>query len=118
MQDILDSASPITVNVLDESDIDKDSDDEALPATENLNYNLADKELCILEAFKCSKYQPTFVKQDGKALMGTYEGSVKEIFVGPATKRGKDLQSDKNLFDYINKQERMCLVCFFWRPQR
>ena len=37
MQDILDSASPITVNVLDESDIDKDSDDEALTATENLN---------------------------------------------------------------------------------
>ncbi len=113
MQDILDSASPITVNVLDESDIDKDSDDEALPATENLNYNLAHKELCTLEAFRCSKYWSTFVKQDGKVLMGTYEGSVKEIFVGPATKCGKDLQSGKNLFDYINKQGRMCLVCFF-----
>ena len=56
MQDILNPASPITVNVLDESDIDKDSDDEALPVTENLNYNLAEKELCTLEAFKRSKY--------------------------------------------------------------
>ncbi len=73
------------------SDIDKDSDDKALPATENLNYNLADKESCTLEAFKRSKYRPTFVKQDRKVLMGTYEGSVKEIFVGPATKHGKDL---------------------------
>ncbi len=109
----MDSTSPITVNVLDESDIDKDSDDEALPATENLNYNLADKELCTLEAFKCSKYQPTFVKQDGKVLMGTYKGNVKEIFVGPATKREKDLQLGKNLFDYIDKQQRMCLVHFF-----
>ncbi len=45
--------------------------------------------------------------------MGTYEGSVKENCVGPATKHGKDLQSGKNLFDYIDKQGRMCLVCFF-----
>jgi hypothetical protein len=74
---------------------------------------LADKELCTLEAFKRSKYRPKFVKQDGKVLMGTYEGSVKEIFAGPATKRGKDLQSGKIFFDYINKQGWMCLVCFF-----
>jgi len=46
-------------------------------------------------------------------LTGTYDGSVKEVYVGPATKRGKDLPSGKNLFDYIDKQGRMCLVHFF-----
>ncbi len=47
-------------------------------------------------------------------LTGTsYDGSVKEVYVGPTTKRGKDLPSGKNLFDYIDKQGRMCLVRFF-----
>jgi len=112
MQDILDSESPAITNVGD-SDIDFDSDDEALPKTENFNYNLADKELSTFDEFKCSKYRPTVVKQEGKVLMGKYAGSVKEIFIGPATKRGKDLPSGKNLFDYIDKQGRMCLVRFF-----
>ena len=113
MQDILDSAAPIITSIVDESDIDIDSDDDALPQTENINYNLADKELSIFEAFKRSKYRPMFDKQDGHVLTGMYEGSVKEIFVGPATKRGKDLPSGKNLIDYIDKQGRMCLLCFF-----
>lgn len=113
MQDILDSAAPIITSIVDESDIDIDSDDDALPQTENINYNLADKELSIFEAFKRSKYRPMFDKQDGHVLTGMYEGSVKEIFVGPATKRGKDLPSGKNLIDYIDKQGRMCLLRFF-----
>ena len=113
MQDILDSAAPIITSIVDESDIDIDSDDDALPQTENINYNLADKELSIFEAFKRSKYRPMFDKQDGHVLTGMYEESVKEIFVGPATKHGKDLPSGKNLIDYIDKQGRMCLLCFF-----
>ena len=113
MQDILDSASPdITLNG-DDSDIDFDSDDEALPRTENFNYNLADKELSSFDEFKCSKYWPRFEMQEGKVLAGKYDGSVKEIFIGAATKRGKDLPSGKNLFDYIDKQGQMCLVRFF-----
>ena len=46
-------------------------------------------------------------------LTGTYDRGVKEVYVGPTTKRGKDLPSGKNLFDYIDKQGRMCLVRFF-----
>ncbi len=37
---------------------------------------------------------------------------MKEIFFGPAAS-GKDLQSGKNLIDYIDKQGRMCLLRFF-----
>ena len=49
MQDhILDSESPISVHESDENK--SDSDDEALPAsTENLNFNLAEKEFGLLE---------------------------------------------------------------------
>jgi hypothetical protein len=93
--------------------LDIDSDDDALPQTENINYNLAEKELSIFESFKHSKYPPIFDKQNGHILTGMYEGSVKEIFVGPAAKRGKDLPSGKNLIDYIDKQGRMCLLRFF-----
>ena len=113
MQDILDSASPDITSNGDDSDIDIDSDDEALPRTENFNYNLADKELSSFDEFKRSKYRPRFEMQEGKVLVGKYDGSVKEIFIGRATKRGKDLPSGKNLFDYIDKQGRMCLVRFF-----
>ena len=113
MQDILDSASPIITSIVDESDIDIDSDDDALPQTENINYNLAEKELSIFESFKRSKYWSTFDKQNGHMLTEMYEGSVKEIFVGPVAKRGKDLPSGKNLIDYIDKQGRMCLLRFF-----
>jgi hypothetical protein len=113
MQDILDAASPIIVTAMDDSDIDMDSDDDALPQTENINYNLADKELSVFESFKRSKYRPTFDRQNGHVLTGKYEGSVKECFVGPATKRGKDLPSGKNLIDYINKQGRISLLHFF-----
>ena len=80
---------------------------------QEFNYNLADKELSTFDAFKRSKFWPTFVKQEGKVLTGKYEGSVKEIYIGSATKRGKDLPLGKNLFDYMDKQGRMCLVCFF-----
>ena len=113
MQDILDSASPIITSIVDESDIDIDSDDDALPQTENINYNLAEKELIIFESFKRSKYRSTFDKQNGHMLTGMYKGSVKEIFVGPVAKRGKDLPPGKNLIDYIDKQGRMCLLRFF-----
>jgi hypothetical protein len=112
-KNILDSASPIITSIMDESDIDIDSDDDALPQTDNINYNLAEKELSIFESFKRSKYRPIFDKQNGHMLTVMYEGSVKEIFVGPATKRGKDLPSGKNLIDYIDKQGRMCLLRFF-----
>ncbi len=114
MQDILDSASPIITSIMDESDINIDSDDDAfLPQSENIYYNLAEKELSIFESFKRPKYRPIFDKQNGHMLPGMYEGSVKEIFVCPATKRGKDLPSGKNLIDYIDKQGWMCLLCFF-----
>ena len=113
MQDILDSASTAMTSNVDDSDIEIDSDDEALPQTENFNYNLADKELSSFDEFKRSKYRPRFEMQEGKVLVGKYDGSVKEIFIGRATKRGKDLPSGKNLFDYIDKQGRMCLVRFF-----
>ena len=113
MQDILDSASPIITSIVDESDIDIDSDDDALPQTENINYNLAEKELSIFESFKRSKYRSTFDKQNGHMLTGMYKGSVKEIFVGSVAKCGKDLPSGKNLIDYIDKQGRMCLLRFF-----
>ena len=88
MQDILDSASPDITSNGDDSDIN--SDDEALPQTENFNYNLADNELRSFELLKRSKFRPTFVKQEGRVLTGTYDGSVKEVYVGPTTKRGKD----------------------------
>jgi hypothetical protein len=107
MQDILDSPSPIITSIMDESDIDIDSDDDALP------HNLAERELSIFESFKHSKYRPIFDKQNGHMLTGMYEGSVKDIFVGPAKKHGKDLPSGKNLIDYIDKQRRMCLLRFF-----
>ncbi|KAL7426266.1 hypothetical protein ACHAXH_000655 [Discostella pseudostelligera] len=44
---------------------------------------------------------------------GAYGYNDKDFFVGPATKRGMDLPSGKKLVDYIDKQGRMCLVCFF-----
>ncbi len=47
MQDIFDSESPISVHESGESE--SDSDVEALPATENLNFNLAEKEFGLLE---------------------------------------------------------------------
>ena len=79
MQDhILDSESPISVHESDENK--SDSDDEALPAsTENLNFNL---EFGLLEdEFKCSKYWPTFVRQEGKVLMGMNDKSKKEFLL-------------------------------------
>jgi hypothetical protein len=64
MQDILDSESPISLHESGESECD--SDVEALPATENLNFNLAEKEFGgLLEEFKLSRYWPIFVKQEG-----------------------------------------------------
>ncbi len=73
MQDSLDSASPITVNVLDESDIDKNSDDEALPATENINYNLADKELCAFH-LNAQNISPHLSSRTGRCVRGHTKG--------------------------------------------
>jgi hypothetical protein len=42
-----------------------------------------------------------------------FQESLKEIVIGPAITRGKDLPSGNNLFDYIDKQGQMCLICFF-----
>ncbi len=113
MQDILDARSPtIDVELLASDNDDRDSDDEALPVTQNINYNLADKEVSDFESFKCNTYQPSFAKKE-EGLTGMFQGSLKEIVVGTAITRGMDMPSGNNLFDYIDKQGRMCLIHFF-----
>jgi hypothetical protein len=73
---------------------------------------LADKEVSDLESFKCNTYRPSLAKKE-EGLTEMFQGSLKEIVVGTAITRGKDLPSGNNLFDYIDKQGRMCLICFF-----
>ncbi len=104
MQDILDARSPtIDVELLASDNDDRDSDDEALPVTQNINYNLADKEVSDFESFKRITYWPLFAKKE-EGLTGMFQGSLKEIVDGTAITRGKDLPSGNNLFDYIDKQ--------------
>ena len=82
MQDILDSASPIITSIVDESDIDIDSDDDALPQTENINYNLAEKELSIFESFKRSKYWHLidYIDKQGRMCLLHFFGDHKDSF--------------------------------------
>ncbi len=57
IQDILDARSPtIDVELLASDNDDRDSDDEALPVSQNINYNLADKEMSDFKLFKCNTY--------------------------------------------------------------
>jgi hypothetical protein len=47
IQDILDARSPtLDFELLASDKDDRDSDDEMLPVTQNINYNLADKKGC------------------------------------------------------------------------
>ncbi len=74
MQDILDSASPITVNVFDESDIDKDSDDEPLPATENLITIWQTKNCVHWKHLNAQNIGPNLSSRTGRCLWGHTKG--------------------------------------------
>ena len=113
LQDILDAKSPtIDVDLLASDNEDRDSDDDALPETQNINYNLAEKEFCDFESFKHNTYWPVFLKKE-EGLTGIFQGSLTEISVGPAVSHRNNLPSGKNLFDYIDKQGQKCLLCFY-----
>jgi hypothetical protein len=64
---------------------------------------LSDKEVSYFKSFKRNTYRPSFAKKE-EGLTGMFQGSLKEIIVGTAITRGKDLPSGNNLFDYIDKQ--------------
>ncbi len=109
----MDARSPtIDVELLASDNDDMDSDDEALPVTQNIKYNLADKEVNDFESFKRNTHRPSFAKKE-EGLTGMFQGSLKEIVVGTAITHGKDLPLGNNLFDYIDKQGWMCLIHFF-----
>ncbi len=113
IHDILDARSPtIDVELLASDNYDRGSDDEALPVTQNINFNLADKEVSDFKSFKLNIYWPSFAKKE-EGLTGMFQGSLKEIVVGTSITHGKDLPLGDNLFDYIDKQGRMCLIRFF-----
>ncbi len=72
IQDILDARLPtINVELLASYNDDRDSDDEVLPVTQNINYNLADKEVSDFESFNRNTYQPSFAKK-GEGLTGMF----------------------------------------------
>jgi hypothetical protein len=73
---------------------------------------LADKEVSNFESFKRNTYWPSFAKKE-EGLTGMFQESLQEIVVGTAFTRGKNLPLGNNLFDYIDKQGWMCLICFF-----
>jgi hypothetical protein len=103
IQDILDARSPtIDVELLASENDDRNSDDEALPVTQNINYNLADKEVSDFKSFKRNTYRPSFAKKK-EGLTGMFQGSLKEIVVGTAITHGKYLPLGNNLLEYIDK---------------
>jgi hypothetical protein len=73
IQDILNARSPTIVDVelLASENNDRDSDDEALPVTQNINNNLADKEVSDLKSFKRNTYWPSFAKKE-EGLTGMF----------------------------------------------
>ncbi|KAL7519142.1 hypothetical protein ACHAWX_003935 [Stephanocyclus meneghinianus] len=82
--------------VSDSSSCDeKDSDDESVPA-----YN----ELCLVESWK--KYNPDIEVANSRVLFShdeEDEDKIKEIQVGHVKLRGKDWPSGKNMAEYIDK---------------
>ena len=85
IQDVMDEKSPPVESLSGSSKID--SDDEELPAHQNMNYNKAQAELIMFEGYKKKKYQPIIIKANSKVLAG----AEKEVRVGPPGKRGKIL---------------------------
>jgi hypothetical protein len=81
IQDILDAMSPtIDVELLASDNYDRDSDDEALPVTQNINFNLADKEVSDFESFKLNIYWPSFAKKE-EGLTGMFQGSLRKLLL-------------------------------------
>jgi hypothetical protein len=81
IQDILDARSPtIDVELLAIDNNDRDSDDEALPVTQNINYNSADKEVSDFESVKGNTYWPSFAKKE-EELTGMFQVSLRKLLL-------------------------------------
>ncbi|KAL7555101.1 hypothetical protein ACHAWF_018713 [Thalassiosira exigua] len=93
----------------------KDSDEESdASLLSNSNYQNDGDEMDYLESFKKKKYRPTMHHEKSTVFSGTDEHvKVYELMVGPVLSRGKDLLSEKNIADYINKEGRMDLLWFY-----
>ena len=111
MTDILDRLHPI-INVeigVESSDSEMEGKYEG---SSNANYQLAEKELNLLEQFKRRKFRPQFDEKNSQVLSQELEvedsksGLTKtktfEIVVGLVKTREEDLPSGKNLADYID----------------
>jgi hypothetical protein len=109
LHDILDKDSVI---VLDSSE-DDDSDDGVIESTGNSNYNRAVEEFTAFERFKKKRYLPIMKLTGQGCLKGSFNGKDQELFVGPVVSKGKDLPTNTNIADYIDKDGRMDLLQFF-----
>ena len=110
MQDILDRNSPIVwLAVEDDSSSKEDEDQTANPKRINSNYGKALEELEDFEVCKKKRYRPILDASKSSVL----SGETHEIMVGPVTKKGKDLETTRNLADYICQRGQMKLVHFF-----
>jgi hypothetical protein len=81
IQDMLDARSPtIDVELLASDNDDRDSGDEVLPITQNINYNLADKEVSDFESFKCNAYWLSFAKKE-EGQQGCIKGVLRKLLL-------------------------------------
>jgi hypothetical protein len=115
LHDILDKDSVIVVH---SSSDDDDSDDGVIEATGNSNYNRAVEEFTAFERFKKKRYLPTMKLTGQGCLKGSFGGKDQVLFVGPFVSYGKDLPSNKNIANYIDKNGRMDLLEFFEDHQK
>ena len=99
-----------------EESSDSSSEDEDEPALlVNSNYTKAKEELAVLMKYRNKIYLPKISRKDAKVLKGPeINGKRKELRVGSVViKRGKDLDSGKNIADYLDKNGRMDCVSFY-----
>eukprot|EP00956_Cyclotella_meneghiniana_P013840 scaffold20280_cov78-Cyclotella_meneghiniana.AAC.3 len=113
MQDVYDDLTP-TYEVDDLNDGDVDCRDGPVQRISNSNHLKAKDELDAFELFKLYKYIPKI--RFTRSLSRTDEdGTLFEVGYGSVVEaRGKDLTSNKNLADYLDKKGRMKLVPFFY----
>jgi hypothetical protein len=71
------------------------------------------EEFTAFERFK-KKHYFSIMKITGQGcLKGSFNGKDQDLFVGPVVSNGKDLPTNKNIANYINKNGRMDLLQFF-----
>jgi hypothetical protein len=100
MQNILDKNNPLLCYTLSDNSSSEGSnndEDDDIPR-DNMNHGKSKKELEEFERFKRKKYQPNVREVTARCLTG----KLCQIMVSPVDQNGKNLPSERYLFDYID----------------